>query len=89
MNFKNSKLTHILFASQPASQPNVIPGTLGTYMASEFLHSKVNYVAFTYETVFPKNFYPLCHSASFYPLLRSWVLSSNHLQKGEKLTNSC
>ena len=45
MNFKNLKSTHILSASQPASQPAVRPGSASA-TALEFLHNKGNRVGF-------------------------------------------
>ena len=66
MNFKNSKFTCILSASQPA----VRPGSASA-MALEFLHNKGNCVGFT-KLLIPKNAYPLRHGASFYPLLVSF-----------------
>ena len=67
-NFKYLKFTCISSASQPACQPAIIP-SCARCMALEFLHSKGNHI-----TVVPKNFYPLCHGASFYPLLLSFHL---------------
>ena len=66
MNFKSTKFTHILFASQPVIQPAVRPRCT----ALEFLHNKVNHI----KTVVLKHIYSLCHGASFYPLLLSFCL---------------